>query len=114
MYSETSVDFGACLIFCLLHSLEQRHSSTAVGLSISVTHDMLVAYSTHSFNTTRIALKFIVGFKGYSLLYFLVWSITTSFCLRIRKMLYHGYQEGHSLCRNQTWNCVLTLRSLIT
>ena len=69
MYSETSVDFGACLIFCLLHSLEQRHSSTAVGLSISVTHDMLVAYSTHSFNTTRIASKFIVDFKG--ILYFI-------------------------------------------
>ena len=84
---ETSVDFVACLIFCLLHSLEQRHSSTAVGLSLSVTHDMLVAYSTHPFNTTCIALKFIVDFKG--ILYFIFywglqhscrsWSITTSF-----------------------------------
>ena len=69
--SETSVDFGACLIFCKLLCLAQRHSRLAVGLSISVSLKDVCRIKSHSSKTTRIALEFIVGLR-YSLLYFLV------------------------------------------
>ena len=108
--SETSVDFGWCLIFCKLLCLAQRHSRLAVGLSISVSLKDVCRIKSHSFNTTPIALKFIVGLRC-SLLYFLV-EVSLPLLVQDKKdtTIVHIAKSGILVLSYQTWIVFLPCR----